>query len=506
MFRPRANRALGGAFAVAVALGAACKPHRGLDSNGSDPPDGGGAAGVLYANDPALGLWKQYGQTDRLVLAYTDESGAFDVDEITHRLVPKAKQSKTGVSFSSDYGKTWTRVGPLPLAAPDCTSRCAVALAGSPALSANENVRTVDLVSLAYTDASLDVPDAIAVSSTRDLVSWDPARIAVQIPGRPPSRPSFARRNSSSVIAFTDRPRGEIFMASSSFDPPAFDVQTITVGNLADDDAYKDRPILRLTTASQGHIAYIIPRSADGATFDLRMLHVWRDIDIYGNASPWNGSTIFAMNAVTIDPTLDGALGRAWRDAYPFTVAVGDSGKHLYLAYRQRSTVSGVSEIFFFDCDSTDGGNCAIDDGGQLTGGWRVRHYAPTTYTGGQYLPVLAADIYGKAAALSWLQETAPGSGTFTLMGTYTTDSGDHMTAPADLRAGNGGPWKPCPTASEVAAGVHSYGERSAQIVVPWDESFGPKPTIVTAHVDSTYGCQDMGELTFDQHIGVATW
>ncbi len=495
---------------MSLASGAACDPRPRpfpADPNGSDPPDGGGAIGKLYANDPSMAVWQQYGVPDRVVLGYTDESGLFDADEQTQRLVPKARRSANGVSYSSDYGKTWTRVGTIPPAPATCASPpCAIALAGAPALSENESVKTVDYVSLAYTRDDVAAPDAIATMSTLDLVHWSEPRVAIYIPGRPPSRPSFSRRASTSVVAFTDRVKGELFVATAEQDPPVFKIETPSVGRLADDDVYKDRPLVRLTSNAEGHIAYIIPRSEDGATFDLRIIHIWRTVDINGTSTPWNGSTIFVMNKITIDPTLPGALGRAWRDAYPFTFEVGDRGNHFYLAYRQRSTSTGQSEIYFFDCDARDGGNCAIEDAGQLTPGWRVRHFPPTSYTGGQFMPIVAADRYSTAASLAWFQETEPGSGSFTLMGLSTKDSGDHLTAPRDLRAGQGGAWSPCPTASTIAAGVHSYGEHSASIVAPWDPMVSAEPTFVTAHADSSYGCKDTGELTFDQHIGVTSW
>ena len=492
------------ALCVLLVVGA-CVP-RGLDSNGSDPPDGGGAIGKLYANDPALTVWKQYGKPDRVVLAYTDESGVFDADEQAHRLVPKSSRSATGVSYSHDYGKTWTRVGPIAPAPAGCADPCAIALAGMPALAPNESVPSIVLATLAYTRPDAELPDAIATSATRDLDHWDAPRIAVHMPGRAPSRPSIARRNTTTVMAFTDRIKGEIFLASSQADPPTFAVEAITVGNFADDGAFKDRPIVSLSSAGQAHVAYVIPRASDVSTFDLRVVHAFRQVDMFGGATPWTVSTIFKMDAIAIDPTLPGALGRAWRDAYPYAFAVGDLGKHFYLAYRQRSTSSGLSEIFFVDCDAGDGGNCAIDENGQLTAGWRVRHFPATKYSGGQFMPTLAADPYGPAMSLAWMQETAPGSGSFTVMAMTSTDFSDHLTTPVDLREGNGGAWTPCPTASEIAKGVHSYGERMAQIVVPWDGTPGTHPTFVLAHADSSYGCKDLGELTFDQHIGVATW
>jgi hypothetical protein len=511
VLRPRVNAALGGALALAVAfaLAASCKPHRGpqLDSNGSDPPDGGGAIANNYANDPALTVWTQYGKPDRLLLAYTDESGLYDADLAAQRLVPKPTRSANGISYSDDLGKTWTRVGPIAPASASCTHpTCAVALAGMPAMSPVETIPSINLVSLAFTRTDLDVPDAIAAMSTSDLVHWSEPRVVVNIAGRPPTRPSISRRNATSVMAFTDRVRGQLFVASAESDPPVFRLETPTGGRTEDDDAFKDHAIVRLTTNEDAHIAYVIPRSEDGATFDLRIIHLFRSVNILGDATPWHASTIFVMNKITIDPTLSGALGRAWRDAYPFAFDVGDTGNHFYLAYRQRSTSSGQSEIWFVDCDSTEGGNCSIEDTGQLSSGWRIRHFPGTTFTGGQFMPVIGADRYSTAMSLAWLQETAPASGSFTLMGMHSIDSSDTLTPPSDLRAGNGGAWSPCPTAAAVAANVHSYGERSASIVVPWDSTVSPTPSIITAHTDSSYGCRDLGELTFDQHIGIATW
>jgi hypothetical protein len=487
-------------LAAALLFVAACKPSQTDDPRG--PPDAGTTA-PLYANDPSL-MFYQFEGTTSLLVAYDDESGLATADTESQTLTPLSPASANGLAISNDLGASWTKIGPIAPASADCGDpACAIALAGSPSLSPQETFSYPSYASLAYTKPGLAAPDAVATSWSQDLVTWSAPRVVGMVPGGAPSRPSYARQLDVAVIVYTDPPSGALYVGSSMANPPSFDVEQPYIA-VVDQPKPKDKPIVRVTSRVSAHVAYLIPHDTDGTQFDLRLIDLFRNVDVNGNASPWDSGTIFRFDGIAIDPTLPGALGRSWRDAYPYSFEVGNGGTHYYIAFRERSTSTGQSTVFLVDCDATQQSNCSTDDQGYAGDAWRMRAF-PSLYGGGQYMPVIAADWNSSAVSIAWLEQATPGSTEMTMAGILSLDDGDHFTAPRDLRTTSGGPWTPCPTAAALAGTIHSYGEHIASMVLPWGASQA-EPTVITAHPDSSGGCMAWGQLTFDQHIGIETW
>ncbi len=487
------------AFVVLVAA-PACNPSHLDDPRG--PPDAG-VTPPLYANDPSL-MFYDDGTTTALLVAYNDQSGLATANTETQTLTPITPASANGLAISRDLGASWTKVGPLAPASADCGDpTCAIALAGSPSLSPQETFPYVSYASLAYTQTGLAAPDAIATAWSQDLMTWSAPRVVGTVPSGAPSRPSYARQFDVAVVVYTDPPSGALYVGSSMANPPDFEIEQPYI-SFVDQAAPKDKPIVRVTSKTSAHVAYVIPHDSDGTQLDLRIIDLFRNVDVNGVASPWDSGTIFRLDGIAIDPTLPGALGRSWRDAYPYSFEVGDGGTHYYIAFRERSTTTGQSTVFLVDCDATLQSNCSVDDQGYAGDAWRMRAF-PSLYGGGQYMPVIAADWGSSAVSLAWLEQASPGSTEMTMAGILSLDDGAHFTAPRDLRATSGGPWTPCPTAGVVAGTIHSYGEHIASMVLPWSATQA-EPTVLTAHPDSSGRCMAWGELTFDQHIGIETW
>jgi hypothetical protein len=293
-------------------------------------------------------------------------------------------------------------------------------------------------------------------------------------------------------------------------DPPDYTSKPYLLPISADDEGVpKAHPIARFAGFLQAYIVYLLPRDEEGTTFDLRVLDVWRKRIPPDGLTPWQASIIYRLDSIAIEPTRPGALGRTWRDAVPVSFAVG-KGPHLYLAWRQRTSSTGKSEVFLLDCDATAGVSCIVEQSGQNSSGWRIRAVGDiglaSPYAGSKYQPVVGADRDSDAVSIAWLEETSPGSAQVSLVGMVSRDGGDIFDSIHDLRTNNGGPWTPCPTAAAVDASTsHYYASRASSIVLPYDPHFDPAPTTVTAHADSR-DCQSLGELTYDLHVGVLAW
>lgn len=490
---------------AAAAAFASCAPK--LDANGSNP-SGLPSLAPLYASDPVLGYDLS---TDTVLLAYDDEAGAFDADVATRTLVPRPNATRAGLSVSPDHGRSWTRIGPVAPADAGCgDQRCAVRLDGSPSLAPLEASGSVVYVSLASTDAALREPDAIAYAASTDAgAHWSAPRVAGYLAGRPPGEPSLGRAGNATLVAYTDRVKGELQLVVADGEPPALGAAYAVPIERDDVGVPKAHPIVRMVTGLKAYVAYLLPRDDEGTTFDLRMALLTRDVTKFG-LSPWQGLVVFRLNDVAIDATRPGALGRTWRDDAPVAFAVGH-GPRLYLAYRQRSSRTGSSEVFVAQCDASTMQSCAVESDGTNATSWSVSAVADLVPSavppGGQLRPLVAADALGSAVAFGWMQEVTPGSSQVTLFGTLSTsDAGLQLGAATDLRAGaGGGPWTPCPTAATVDAVTHSYGAHDALVVVPPGPTANG-PAVVGAHVDSSGGCEDLGPLTFDQHVAVSPW
>src|SRR5689334_13037596 len=116
MFLPRIRIATATACVVVAALAA-------LDARTSnaDPP-----TGAPYATyQPSIARLA----SGRFVMAFDDESGAWDVDAAGHR-TPKAHPSYAGVAYSDDGGDTWTREPTLPTNESCAEPPCVRALVG----------------------------------------------------------------------------------------------------------------------------------------------------------------------------------------------------------------------------------------------------------------------------------------------------------------------------------------------------------------------------------------
>jgi len=489
------------ALALALVVAASCGPR--LEANGSNPGTVPALA-YLYANDPAI----SYNLTNgAMLLAYDDEAGAFTADTTHDVLVPKASPSRAGISASSDHGKTWTRVGPIAPAGAGCGDpQCAVQIAGSASLEPSETSDQSFWVGLAYTGASLTVPDAIAYSSSSDRTQWSPARIGGWMANRPPGEPSIARAGGASVIAFTDLTQGELFFLP--FDGAAPPPGAPYLVPIVRDDAGvpKAHPIVRLYSGLLGYVAYLLPHDEQGTTFDLRVAKITRSYTQLG-LTPWQALVAFRLDDIAIDPTRPGALGRNWRDATPIGLALG-KGPQIHLVYRALSSETGRSKVFVVECDATSVDDCAIEGDGTNSLSWTITaldDLLPSTSPGGgEYRPTVAADKLSGAVAFTWMKETAPGSAQVQVLGASSTNpEGLELTAATSLTGG--APWTPCPTAGLVGADTHSFGTHDSTTVLPF-MSDDTDATVVTGYVDSSLGCQELGQLTFDQHVEVATW
>jgi hypothetical protein len=497
------RRVVLGSLLVAGAL-ASCSP--GLDANGSDP-DAGPPLADLYANDPSLAYDLV---NDALVLAYDDQSGAFQADTATDTLVAVAPASRAGISRSWDHGATWARVGPIPPADSSCGDpQCALALGAGGTLEPMETDGDVLYAGLAYTDPALAAPDSIATSlSTDSGATWSTPRIAGYIPGLPPGEPSLARSGVDTVIAFTDTVQGDLFLLIAPTDPPTFEPPYLVPISGDDVGVFKAHPVLRLASSTVGFVAYMLPHDDRGTTFDLRVTAIVRTLTPFGY-TPWQGYVAYRLDGVTIDPTRPGALGRTWRDDVPLGLTIG-YGPHVYVTFREPSSRTGWSEILLLDCDASWLPDCDVQADGSNSFSWTLAalddRVASNPFTGGKYRPRVSADPFGSAIALSWMQEVQPGSAEVTLAGTVSTTMGGVTFGPAmDLRADSGGPWTPCPTAGLADATDHSYGSHDALVTLPFVGGQDEEPIVIGAHVDSS-SCLDLGQLTFDQHVAVTTW
>lgn len=489
------------AIALAVAAIAGCDPAPG---NGSNPPDGGGPRASLYATDPDLANFVGTDGGAAVVLAYTDESGRFDADTANGKLVPRAKPSSVGVSFSTDDGKTWTRAGVVPPTDSSCGAfACAIELAGPPSVATAPFHDDIAVASFAFTKPGLAQPDALAIATTTDFVHWTGPNVVTPVDDAPPGRPSLSRVFRDTTLVFADRNKGELYIADSSFLPYQLGTpEVLSISPFSDQSLFKEDPVIFLMNRVEARVVYTSPRTEDGTAFDLRMLHLFRTQDYLGNLSAWQASTIFRLDDVRIETAEAGALGRAWRDAHPISFANGNSGQHIWLAYRQKSTTTGQSAIFLVDCDAGDEGNCVVEhDTGNNSAGWRIRRF-DSAYTGAQLQPVVSAGPDSDTATLTWIQQVRPDSPDVVLLGVSTRDGGTTFSTPAVLA----GPWTPCPTAGLVDANTHYLAARGAGLVLPWDPKQQPSPTFVNGWADSRYGCAAKGDLTFDLHVEAVQW
>ena len=199
-----------------------------------------------------------------------------------------------------------------------------------------------------------------------------------------------------------------------------------------------------------------------------------------------------------------------WRDIVPIDFDLGFVGQHLYLAFRQLAA-RGKSIVMLYDCVDTDPVvSCFVDTQGNNLN-WRVSTFnAPPVFDdGGQYQPNVTATQDSDGVAIDWYQRKSSSDAAMTTLGAFSSDGANSWSSVYELRNAAS---VPCPSAGAGADGLHYYGDYVGSVILPFthtvaDISLVPSgPWIVTAHADSSAGCLNAGEITYDQHVQSVVW
>lgn len=267
----------------------------------------------------------------------------------------------------------------------------------------------------------------------------------------------------------------------------------------------KQNPIIQLRSPVSGYLAYLIPGVGTGSMIiGIRVVRLTRTL----NSSNWVASAAFTGSA-QINGTVEGALNRTWRDRIPVSFDIGEDGTHLYLTFRRQVVSNGVlkSIIRVADCVDVPAGTCTVVNG-MLSAAWRVRDFAPDASGGDQYQPgITASKLPGdQTVALTYYQQifSNPSQIQIEIIGRYSRNGGTDWTIAQDIHPGLS--WVPCPTASATPGHPGYFGDYVGSTILPRPYTILDLPWIVTGYASSVFGCQDLNELTFDQHVHSVVW
>ena len=448
--------------------------------------------------------------SSRFVMAFDDESGAFDVDA-SGKLVAKPHPTFAGFAFSDDSGRTWTRESSLPTNESCAKPPCVRALLGDVhVVSPPYPEQRAFFFGLASTTGDApepEVADAIAASFSDDGLYWAKPLVFTSLPGGIVDKFSVdVKPLGSLAAAFVSASTDKVWIATID----GLDPEQVPIAARLDEVALPPpirSPILRRTNENYGYLAYLVPRDGMGALADLVVMRTDRikEVRVPGVSEPvkevvnWMPrDVIFHRDSVAIDPLVPGGLGRKWRDAYPLSFELGNFGKHLYVAFREIVPDYGRSIVVVYECNDDPVGAClSIEDAKGYNDGWVRHEIDDCTVHGSQYQPTIAASE-AHAATVAFYQRLSadPSDPRVALMGSVSKNDGDDWSKPVNLRGGL--TWTPCPSARGPLSSPHTLGDHFAG----WVDDGGDA---LTAFVDSTT-CEDHGEATYDQHVATVTW
>lgn len=466
-----------------------------------------------FANDTSLA---QLPGTDLIVLASEDESGAIELAPDGSRS-KKAHPSWAGVSLSRDRGRTWEKQAPI---APDkvgCSEGlCALSLLGAPRVIADDDGPRITYATLARTSEKAEGTggaDAIAVTQTFDGKSWTPLRIAARMDEGISEPFSLDSGNQSFSVAFATTLTGRLFIAYDDY------VDHVIAPFKGPDEIALPRPglvrnpILRLTDAYSGFLAYMQPHDAMSSSFDLTVAHVTRlklvgagpGVPAHYIAVPWFvDDVVLLRNNVQIDPLVAGALDRPFRDASPMSFELSNFGRRMHLAYRTVGPDLPGSRVVVYSCDS-ERDYCLSDAPLGTWDGWFRQVIDDCSAHGGQYQPSLVTRREGDDVGITFYQRMTadPADLRVELMGARSVSGGYSFTKPRPVQPT---PFIPCPDAYGPSFAPHRFGDYVGGLALSSASTAtkGP-PTFLTAHPMSTT-CVDAHESTDDQHVEVVSW
>lgn len=520
---------VGRAVSLIAAVAASCACVEVFDSNASQPPDN---PSPYNRSETSLARVRA-GGADVLIAAYNDQSGFFRIEGDT--LVTLPNPTFAGLSVSRDDGRTWERVGPLPPnPPPGCPDsfKCIQAIASDPWVSSSilatgESHALYTI--LASNEISHGKTNVIAAATSTDGLHWTDWQTAVfRGDSQILDKPSNSMFENHAAIAFVDPSLKTVgFATSGDYGATWSDHGSLNVPLIDRSSNYVQNPIVKLTSGTEGYLAYLELTPARLGEEQPMQVHLVR-IALVGlpDLRFWRvTSEAFVRTDLGIHPNvnrganLDHSISLTpWHDGVPMSFAIGNimgGGPHLYLAWREdgpKTDDADPSAVMFADCLDDDRSRPCSP--GIFPHAWNVRPIDSSVQVL-QYQPVVTAEETSERVAVAWYQgaipPTDPDWRRWTVHGVFSEDGGLDFSEINFLRP-NGVDWEICSRPSDGY-----YGDYMASIFIP-GLRYMRQPWIVTAHSDSSYttfsGCEtnlvtsDFGPdfTVFDQHVQAVVW
>lgn len=478
----------------------------------------------------------------RLLLTYNDQSGVAYVDKndptLLHR-VPSGyikgvwgAPSFAGLSYSDDLGYTWHKRVPFTPAEPTCLqSYCPTALWGDPWIATNGNdVLYVNLAGVAqvHGDIAYNAINSIAYIWSHDGgLSWAKPKVAhvetdaVAFDVRTAfvDKPSVSIANGTAMIAYWDVPPiqngvgdGNIHVVTAF--GGLFDVWTPddSIAGTAVSMA-NPSPIIKVVDEDHAYLGFQSGnRTATGSALTY---HVFRLVRSTVGGHTWAlGSSALDLPGIVLEPSIPGGPNgndRPIADTVPESFTVGGPlNNHLFVAYRTRTSgpnAPAQSQVFVIECYDVNFASCT-------SATWHVHTFKSFSTNpndpvpGGQFQPSVSVDV-NDVVAVNWYDTVSATDERFSAAGVFSLQGGKSGTWSDPVAFPAPAPQTPCANKQSTdSVGTHSIGEYTATVVIPGQafQLFPYRPWVVSARADWRGGCQDLGQVTFDEHVQSVVW